>query len=143
VVLREMNYRNDDIVFTQPIGGQAGGQRIDVAEDAFDDVRPRLRAADFDELRDANPLAGPERLEFRQHLGRDWPRRVRELAESLPRGGGSLGWGGIHSGPPFMRPRTRAMRPVRASSRMPNGRIRSMNASIFCSCPEISIIKLS
>src|SRR5262249_21465364 len=36
--------------------------------------------------------------------------------------------------------RTSAIRPVRANSRIPKGRINSMNASIFRSCPEISIM---
>ena len=40
-------------------------------------------------------------------------------------------------------PRTMAMRPVRASSMMPNGRISSMNASILPSWPEISMITIS
>ena len=40
-------------------------------------------------------------------------------------------------------PRTMAIRPVRTSSMMPYGRIRSMNASILLSWPEISIITSS
>ncbi len=40
-------------------------------------------------------------------------------------------------------PRTMAIRPVRASSIMPNGRIISINASIFFSWPEISTITWS
>ena len=38
------------------------------------------------------------------------------------------------------KPRTKAIRPVRASSRMPYGRTASMKASIFFSWPEISTI---
>ena len=40
-------------------------------------------------------------------------------------------------------PRTIAIRPVRTSSTMPKGRIRSMNASIFFSWPAISTITSS
>ena len=40
-------------------------------------------------------------------------------------------------------PRTMAMRPVRASSMMPKGRIISINASTLPSCPAISMITLS
>src|SRR5947207_2402064 len=56
IVLGEMDQRHDDVIFGHPVGGQSGGQVIDLAELAPDRDRPGL-AADADSLRDLDGLA--------------------------------------------------------------------------------------
>src|ERR1700716_2506518 len=124
-----MQDRNNDVVLGEALRRQAGRQGIEVAEGAGDDGRPGLQA-NAEKLRDADLGAGLEPVQDRLQRG---PDRAADVEASGGHGISLL----------FGVPRMRAMRPVRASSRMPLGRIRSMKASILLSWPETSIIMVS
>src|SRR5262249_49855524 len=132
VVLGEMDRGHDDIVLRHALGRQPSAQIVHFAENSGDSGGPFL-AADADGLRQADALAGPELLE-----------QSGEGQVDLPcRGANRLGRRTHSTSPRPGAPRTRAIRPVRASSTIPYGRISSINASIFRSLPEISSMRLS
>src|SRR5262249_3247209 len=107
VVLGEVDGHDDHIVIVAALGGQTGRPVLEVAEDALDRGRPLL-AANTDTLGDPDALA---RLEGEQQRGK--------LRRNRPRGGAKC-WAGHSTSPPRPGvPRTRAIRPVRASSTMP------------------------
>src|SRR5579862_8675205 len=121
-IFGEVNDGDDDVVFHHPLRCQARRHRIIMAKGPGHDRWPALQA-DADELSDAHFDAGSQLVEHRLQFG---PNRLGDIR-----------------GHAFGTPRISAMRPVRANSTMPIGRIRSMNASILLSWPETSTIMVS
>src|SRR5262249_12316018 len=120
VVLDEVHGDDHDVVFRHAVSREAGEEVIRVPESARDDSGQFLQA-DADTLGDSNALAGLQ-----------VPEGVRNFRTEIASRRRQPGCRDVHSTSPLpLLPRTRAIRPVRASSRMPYGRINSMNASIF------------
>src|SRR5262245_37491905 len=122
VILDEVHSGHADEVVRRPLGGQASDERLHLTNRAGDCGGPGPPAHAHG-LRDSDTVAG---LQVLMAHGRFHALTLRRShSPTLP----------------ARPPRTRAMRPVRASSRMPYGRDNSMKASIFCSRPLISTIR--
>src|SRR5262245_53314770 len=69
IVLSEVDKRHDDIVLGDTVGGESGGEEIDMPKNALDGGVPAGRAAYTHVLGDADALAGLEVFEECSQLG--------------------------------------------------------------------------
>src|SRR5439155_18758692 len=74
----EVDGDDDDVVLGDAVGGQAGGEVVDAAEDALDGVLPFGGTADAHVLRDADALPRLEAVEEADQLGTKGARRGPE-----------------------------------------------------------------